>query len=223
VNLFWRITGPQARVPSLEIGGPSAARSDPAAPAGWRETGLADVLPTSQWPMGVIEDRRRLAVPPATRAGIAAISVGGLKLGEVEVTEPQREFALPAMQHDLGLPVGDFATLAGYTLEPLQPGLPLRLTLVWQDRMPTATSYKVFVHVLDGANQVVAQRDDAPRAGAMPTTFWVPNQVVADSYDVPLAGPLPPGAQLEIGMYEPGSGKRVAIGPDDHVLLPLSR
>jgi len=87
----------------------------------------------------------------------------------------------------------------------------------------TGTSWKVFVHVLDGASHVVAQKDDLPDGGRTPTTSWLPNQVVADRYEVVLPSALPGQAQLEFGMYEPISGKRLTIGPADHVLLPLSR
>jgi hypothetical protein len=212
VNLFWRVDGPPQAAPTLQAGGQS-----------WPERGLAGLLPVAQWPAGIVEDRRQLIVPPATRAGIVPISLAGLMLGEVAVSEPRREFSLPPMQTRLDLPVGDFATLAGWTIEPLQPGQPLRLTLVWQDQQPAGASYKVFVHVLDASNQVIAQRDDLPQAGAMPTTFWLPGQVIADRYEVPLSGPPPAGAQLEVGMYEPNSGQRLKIGPDDHVLLPLNR
>jgi hypothetical protein len=187
-----------------------------------REQGLADLLPPGQWPAGAIEDRRQLAVAATAPAGKAELAVGGVSLGQLLVTEPKREFAVPAMEHQLGLPVGDFATLAGYTLEPVQAGQPLRLTLFWQDRAVTGTSWKVFVHVLDPANHVIAQKDDFPDGGRTPTTAWLPNQVVADRYEVPLPGALPSGAQLEIGMYEPASGKRLAVGPADHLLLPLT-
>ncbi|MFI5265776.1 MAG: glycosyltransferase family 39 protein [Chloroflexota bacterium] len=186
------------------------------------EQGLADLLPPAQWPEGVIEDRRQLTIPPATAAGKAELAIGDVSLGQLTITEPKREFAVPPMEHQLGLPVGDFATLAGYTQESIQTGQPLRVTLFWQDRALTGTSWKVFVHLLDAANHVVAQKDGFPDGGQTPTTSWVPNQVVADRYEVPLPDAAPPGAQLEIGMYDPNSGRRLAIGPADHVLLPLT-
>ena len=215
VDLFWRISGPLQDVPRLQLrlGGNASSR----------EQGLADLLHPAQWLVGVLEDKRQLTVAPTVPAGKAELTVGGVSLGELSITEPRREFAIPPMEHRLDLPVGDFATLAGYSLEPVQPGQPLRLTLFWQDRAVTGTSWKVFVHVLDGASHVVAQKDDLPDGGRTPTTSWLPNQVVADRYEVVLPSALPGQAQLEFGMYEPISGKRLTIGPADHVLLPLSR
>jgi hypothetical protein len=246
VDLYWRVDARLTAVPPLQLGDSSAAPADPPAAASQtagaasasqseegagqvlaqagalRERGLADLLAPGEWPDGVIEDRRELLLPAAAPSGRLELSIGGVRLGEITVTAPKREFATPSMERELDLPVDGFATLAGYTLAPLEAGQPLRLTLFWQDRTATATSWKVFVHVLDGANHVLAQQDALPAAGQAPTTSWVPGQVVADRYEVALPGPLPAGAQLEVGMYEPVSGKRLAIGPQDHVLLPLS-
>ena len=102
-------------------------------------------------------------------------------------------------------------------------GQPLRLTLVWQSRAVTTSSYKAFVHVLDDTSHVLAQQDDVPGAGAMPTTLWLPGQVIVDPYNVPLPAHLPPGAQLEVGLYDAASGQRVPLAGGDRMLLPLSR
>ncbi len=201
VNLFWRVTGPLTSAPALQG-------------TGGQESGLASLLPPPDWPRGVVLDRRRVRIAPTVRAGTLTLELAGVKLGDVRVTEPPRDFNLPPVQTRLNVPVADFATLAGYSLDQ-----PLKVTLAWQARAVTGTSYKVFVHLLDGRNQVVAQKDDFPH---LPTTSWVPGQVVVDTYDVPLNGPLPPGAQLEIGMYEPSSGNRVSLGSDDHLLVPLN-
>jgi 4-amino-4-deoxy-L-arabinose transferase-like glycosyltransferase len=211
VTLWWRVSAPPPSVPALQLAGVE----------GVSERGLEDLLPAAQWPAGVIQDRRELTIPPTARAASAALTIGGVPLAEIAVSQLLREFQMPPLQHRLGVPAGDFATLAGYDLQPVQPGSPLDLTLVWQDRTPASTSYKVFVHVLDGKSDVLAQRDDFPQSGAMPTTFWVPGQVIADHYQVPLPASLPAGAQLEVGMYDPASGKRVPFGPEDRVLLPL--
>jgi hypothetical protein len=198
-------------VPALQLAGVD----------GLKERGLQDLLPPARWPAGVLQDRRELTIPPTARAASGALSVGGAGLGQIAITELPRDFQLPPLQNQLGLSAG-FATLAGYDLAPLQPGQPLNLTLVWQDQSPVQTSYKVFVHVLDAESHVVAQRDDFPQAGAMPTNFWLPGQVIVDRYHVPLPGSLPAGAQLELGLYDPASGQRVKFGSADHVALPLS-
>lgn len=217
VTLWWRVTAPPPSVPALQLSGA------PAGVEGMSQRGLADLLSPSQWPLGIVQDRRDLALPPAARAGSGTLVIGGASLGQVTITELPRDYTLPPLQHQLGLPAGDFATLAGYSLAPVQAGSPLQLTLVWQDRAPASTSYKVFVHVIDAQNHVLTQRDDVPQAGAMPTTFWLPGQVIVDRYAVPLPAGLPPGSQLEAGMYDPASGKRLSLGPDERVLLPLTR
>ena len=217
VDLFWRVSGPVGDVPHLQVASGGVALTTSS------EQGLANLLPAAQWPQGVIEDRRQLPVAATTPAGTAQVSIGGVSLGIVSVVAPEREFAVLPMAHRLDLPVADFATLEGYTLEPLQEGQPLRLTLFWKDRAVTSTSWKVFVHVLNGANHVLAQKDDLPEGGRAPTTSWVPGQVIADRYEVALPLGPPANAQLEIGLYEPVSGKRAELGSADHVLLPLTR
>jgi len=212
VDLFWRVSSPVSAAPALQLGDTAV-----------RQAGLADLLPPAQWPLGVVEDRRKLTVNPTASAGAATLSIDGVTLTSLTISQPPRDFALPAVQRQLDLPVGSFATLAGLSVDAHQPGQPLQVTLVWQDRTTTSSSYKVFVHVLDAHEKVVAQRDDFPQGGSMPTTSWVPGQVIADRYQVPLPDALPDGAQLEIGMYDPASGKRLAIGPADNLRLPLNR
>ncbi|HUZ77502.1 MAG TPA: glycosyltransferase family 39 protein [Chloroflexota bacterium] len=213
VTLYWHVTAPPASVPPLKLG--SLAMVD---------RGLADMLPLTRWPLGaVIADRHDVEVAPTASAGQVELTVAGIPLGMVQVTEPPRQYTLPAVQHRVGEAVGSFATLVGYDVDKPRPGGVLHLTLVWQARATTSTSYKVFTHVLDRANHVIAQQDSLPAAGAMPTTFWVPKQVIVDRYALPLPATLPAQLRLELGMYEPTSGQRLPIGTQQQLILPLAR
>ncbi|MHB8620374.1 MAG: hypothetical protein ACYDAG_12520, partial [Chloroflexota bacterium] len=185
------------------------------------DSGLTSELPATRWPDGIMADKHDLSIPPTARAGSLALDVGRAALGRITVTEPPRDFHLPSVAHRLDLSVGSFGTLVGYDAGQATPGRSLPVTLVWQARATTPASYKVFVHVLDRQNHVVAQRDDFPAAGAMPTTFWLPGQVVVDRYRISLPRSLPSALRLEVGMYDPVSGKRVPLGASDHVVLPL--
>ena len=77
-------------------------------------------------------------------------------------------------------------------------------------------SYTVFVHLINGGNQLFAQQDYTPMGGAFPTQLWIPKwvagQIVSDPYTISLPGDLPPGEYwIEAGMYGMTSGRRAAI------------
>ncbi|NJN93145.1 MAG: hypothetical protein HC875_03155 [Anaerolineales bacterium] len=59
------------------------------------------------------------------------------------------------------------------------------LTLYWQSVTEMKTAYTVFVQLLNGAGQVVAQVDAQPLAGAAPTT-WLPGEILTDPYTLTL-------------------------------------
>ncbi|MBV8086134.1 MAG: hypothetical protein JO247_15110 [Chloroflexi bacterium] len=230
MDLYWQVATAPAAIPPLQLagvnlGGTAGASTITASTTGTAgdttQTGLGDMLPPAEWPNGVLEDRRNVTLPATARGGGAALTIGGVELGQVTITEPNRDFTLPAVQHPLDVRVGDFAQLTGYGLE-AEAGR-LTVTLVWRARATTSTSYKGFVHLLDADNRVLTQQDQLPQAGAMPTTFWVPDQVVTDTYQLTLPAQVPPGSQLEVGLYDPASGKRVDLGGQDRLLLPLNR
>ena len=107
---------------------------------------------------------------------------------------------------------GDEIALLGYSLlnDRLAAGDIAQITLFWQvDRTP-ARRYKVFLHVLDGANHIVGQRDAEPGGGARPTDGWAPGEVVVDNHGVPIHPATPPGEyRVEAGIYVPQTGQRL--------------
>ncbi len=109
----------------------------------------------------------------------------------------------------------------------LRPGESLQLALRWRALGKPAADYKVFVHLLDGQERIVAQQDVAPGGGYAPTGGWQAGQEVVDRYALPLAAELPTGSyRLVLGMYNGSDGKRLAVVADgkpagDRVELPL--
>ncbi|MGD8793955.1 MAG: glycosyltransferase family 39 protein, partial [Anaerolineae bacterium] len=90
---------------------------------------------------------------------------------------------------------GDQIRLLGYSLldAALAAGDIAQITLFWQVEATPTARYKVFVHVLDGADQIVGQRDAEPGGGARLTTLWAPGETVVDNYGVPIHPATPPG------------------------------
>jgi hypothetical protein len=98
----------------------------------------------------------------------------------------------------------------------IRPEEQVRLTLYWQASASVYENYVVFVHLLDGTGWLRGQQDNQPRRGTFPTKAWVPGEWVVDTYHVPVAADAPPGDYaVEVGMYRPVDGTRLAVSGAD--------
>jgi hypothetical protein len=101
-----------------------------------------------------------------------------------------------------------------------RPGQVLHLRLTWRALARPATSYTVFIHLIDAQGQVYLGHDYTPLGGAFPSYLWFPKwlegQSVQDPYRLVLPPNLPAGEfWVEVGMYEMGSIRRIAqLSPD---------
>jgi len=87
----------------------------------------------------------------------------------------------------------------------------LYLELYWRTDQRIPADYTVFLHVLDAQGLLVLQADAPPLNGDWPTSAWIPGQAFADVRLIPLPPNLPPGRYtLQLGLYDPVSGARVA-------------
>jgi hypothetical protein len=98
----------------------------------------------------------------------------------------------------------------------VQPGETIGLGLNWLALQQVDESYTIFVHLIDGSNRLIAQRDYTPMGGAFPTHLWIPKwiagQAVTDPYQIAVPDDLPPGDYfIETGMYGMTSQRRVPI------------
>ena len=162
----------------------------------------------------------------------------GVRLSSVDVqaisfSQPVEPIPTPT---DLAVSVPMLATLGdrvrflGYDLdsESVHVGDAVSLTLYWQALSPMEFSYSVFTHLLGPSNEIIGQKDGVPQDGAYPTTLWEPGEVIVDTYVIGIHPDVPPGTYpLEIGMYRPETGVRLAVIdaagqplPDDRILLP---
>ena len=84
-----------------------------------------------------------------------------------------------------------------------RPGDTVDLRLFWRALAYMYTDYTAFVHVLGPDGQVVAQHDQRPMNGFLPTSYWPPNQVIADDYAIEIPADAPPGDyQVLVGLYD---------------------
>lgn len=121
----------------------------------------------------------------------------------------------------LQLRVGDSFALTHYALDVDRPAARVRVTLYWQCRARAKTDYTVFVHLLDAAGNIVAQRDAPPRAGTYPTSIWDVGEIIPDEYTLPIPADARGPFSLAIGMYAPLTQQRLPIGDRDHLSIEL--
>lgn len=186
--------------------------------------------PTERWSVGerwVGQGAARLPGSLATgdyRLVLSAPACGVLMDVPLRVTAPERRWSLPEgfspLPDSPGL--GGVTHLAGYTLasEPVRPGGSVALTLAWEALAETATSYRVFVHLIDEAGNLLAQNDGEPAMWTRPTTGWAPGEIVVDPRPLAIPATAAPGVyHIRVGLYVPGGDRLLTPAGDDAVEL----
>lgn len=195
------------------------------------------VLPASA-PVGEQAVRVRLswlqangAKAPLRRWGLP--SGDSLNLDWLAVTEEERTFSVPPIAHPLEANLDNKAKLLGYntSLPPVSgpkaefqwsrsacaarpEACHIHFDFIWQGVSEMDAVYSVFLHLVDGQGNPLAQQDKGPGIrGKEPTTTWLPGEVITDPVDLTLSpDQLPPGRYtLRIGMYLPPDGPRLPL------------
>src|SRR5581483_2716946 len=139
---------------------------------------------------------------PLTSVGVEAHAVASPRSTE------------PPLANVVARTFGGSAELTSYNAEP-QPahaGQDLSVRLQWQALEPFSQNYTVFVHLLDAAGHVAAQRDSQPAGGRQPTIRWQSGEIIDDDYVIALPAAMPPGSyQIEVGMYLQATGDRLTV------------
>jgi hypothetical protein len=113
--------------------------------------------------------------------------------------------------------------VAAGVLDEARPGEPVRLALDWRVMEPVGDSVVVFVHLVYGGGQLVAQRDAVPGNGLFPVEDWEPGELVRDQFALLLPPELPAGVyEIQVGIYDLTSGQRfVVTGPEGGPFLAV--
>ena len=131
-------------------------------------------------------------------------------------------FGDPAKVEEGITPANGWFRLDGYALTPeTSPGGDLLLALRWESLQPVTYDYQVFVHLLNPAEEKLAQRDGQPVQWLRPTSTWQPGEEIIDRYGLILPRDLPGGSYtVAVGLYDPVSGQRlpVSAGPRDYAI-----
>lgn len=126
-----------------------------------------------------------------------------------------------------GAQFGSAITLQSYALSTseLYPGDLLQIHLTWTTSQTLTGRYKVFIHLVDEAGQIVAQRDSEPGGGGQPTIIWQQHVPVEDRHALLIPNDLPPSHYtLMIGLYDSVNPTiRLRLLQSDADTLTLSR
>lgn len=243
VTLFWATVGPiqENDVVSIQLFGPAGVRVENPLHRTDAFPGGGKIL-TSQWPVGMglvdqtpVQLRADVAQPSLVHIEVFVYpngrqtqplpveTAGGQRLHVPEIGRLVYGHA-PAQGPSVA-PVATFGgqiALDAVTLPATAPaGGNLTVGLRWQALTAPAGSYTVFVHVGPPNQPPLAQHDQQPLAGALPTTDWVPGEIVNDHSIAPLPATLAPGAyDIYVGLYLPATGARLpASGGGEQVKI----
>jgi hypothetical protein len=137
------------------------------------------------------------------------------------------------IRHRLDVRLGDGVTLAGYDVD--REGEPdaelLSVELFWHTDQTIDADLHVFVHLTNEQGELVGQHDGVTAGGERPTWSWWPDETVRDSHLVPITDAFEPGTyEVSTGMYDYGTGQRLAVFgrdgerlPEDRVILEIIR
>ena len=148
--------------------------------------------------------------------GLTYVRVQGWRTAPIRKGRP-----LWPPQHPQEVPFQDGITWVGFDMapDPPQAGQPLRLTLYWRAREQPSRSYKAFVHWLGPGWQLLAQDDEIPGYGALPTDGWQPGQVVESNFVLFPPAELPAGTFLATGFYDPTTTQRLSLSQGGDVAI----
>jgi hypothetical protein len=123
--------------------------------------------------------------------------------------------AAPSQALNVSAAFGEGITLENAAISETEAaggGGPLCVELVWSAEQPLGADYTVFVHLLDGNGQLVAQSDLTPGNGYAPTTSWTAGEPVIDRHGLILPLAVAPGRyEVMVGLYEATTGIRLPL------------
>jgi hypothetical protein len=184
--------------------------------------------PTTLWRPGErLRDDHVLSLPKDVPEGVYRLLAGMYALpgdGTIETLGDPVAIGQVAIKRDVPTEPGEMShrtdttfagaiELLGY--DTVDQERSLEVTLHWRSLEPLKMDYTVFVHLLDGSDQVVAQDDRQPQQGAYPTSVWDEGEVIVDGHSLALPSGLPAGQyRLRVGLYRPETGQRLPVDGD---------
>ncbi len=194
------------------------------------ETAHVWELPATSLPAGMRwRDQQLLRLPGSLDSGTYRLALDDVALSEISITAPERIFEQPgvgALQDTPfflpdGSPAGTLVSVDTGECHSAELTACV-VQLVWRADAEVATSYRVFVHLIDENGTILAQSDGEPANWNRPMTGWMPGEYIFDPHLLPLSADASakPFA-LRIGLYDPQVGTRLSADAGDFVTIPL--
>jgi hypothetical protein len=176
----------------------------------------------------IYPDLAALLNPDTHPAGLApiyiqpdrAFAIYRLEDSGQPTTQPTARFEQDIVLQDYELTVSRPATA---TLDSRDLGVLLR----WKTNRPLASSYKVFVHVVDDSGQLIAQDDSIPSIWTYPTIAWPSGELIPDFHWIRLPQiAVGKSYTVMVGLYDENTGVRLNLvdstgkAVDDKLVLP---
>jgi len=190
-----------------------------------------DYYPTSLWRPGeVLRDNHVLTIPQDVAPGVYRLVAGMYRYPSLEPLGGPADIGLLAIKDPADVKMtfpedpqstsdtlrisdvafGERIMLLGY--DPKVVDNVIELVLYWQAERPMDQNWTVFVHLVDGAGNLIAQHDSWPRDGRYPTSVWDQGEVVDDRHLLMLPANMAEGDyQVVIGLYSVESGERLPV------------
>ncbi len=136
------------------------------------------------------------------------ITIAGLPYAQIYASTPRILPDIPPDATPLNVGLEDKIRLAGYIIGPES----LSLTLFWHALAPLAENYTVSVRGYAADGRLLAQQDQWPVDGLLPTSQWRQGDYVADTHLLNFApADTPLLARFEVVVYNADSG--ATLGP----------
>jgi hypothetical protein len=120
-------------------------------------------------------------------------------------------------------PAGELGVeLRGWSINgQVQPGRTVDIELMWHALGRHNRDWTVFVHLVDGRDEIVAENNRQPRGGAFPMTQWVAGDWVADTLPLDIPASLASGTYtLRVGLFdEYGTQERTGVWDAQDTLI----
>ncbi|MBN2392146.1 MAG: glycosyltransferase family 39 protein [Anaerolineae bacterium] len=225
LTLYWKTQQPQD-TPHLFIVDSYTPYGDPI--IFMTESRLALRFPTVLWPINnIVADHYTLHIAKGQRQVAAELGLqvlvrdktmddkwqpvaGRIGIGRVIVNSNATPNIFRRVQARFG---EDIIALTDNTISPttIHAGETLTVTLRWRALEQSLADYQVFVHLLDGTGQLIAQHDGPPRLGLYPTSAWAVGENVVDVHPIQLPDTYQGTVQPCVGLYALDSLERLPV------------
>lgn len=135
-------------------------------------------------------------------------------LGDGQLALLAYDFSVATSGYTVGLDRGE-TTIPLAVHGPLKAGDTLMMNVTWQPLQRFDNDLKVFVHLVDANDNVLAQFDGQPLEGTHPTSQWIPGEIIDDTYPLLVPPDATPGPyRVFIGLYDEATLERLPVSTD---------